>query len=395
MTTDKNLPLIPISEFVASKQAGLFQTLKQPRFTGQLILTSPKGHQWTFFLYLGRIMYATGGNHPVRRWRRNLAFYLNQINWDPKSWQKDLENIPDQELNTTCWEYQLLCLWVEQQKISREQVAKMIRGVITEIFFDVTQAVQITYQIKRDHNLSTQLVLIDADQVIMESWKLWQTWQMAKVADRSPNSAPVIKLPEQLQNRTTPKTYQVLSKLLDGQRTLRDLALIMGKNLVEVTSSLMPYVQAGLVELIELPDLPAPLIQDPLTQDPQNIPMIVCIDDSPLICQTMEKIVTGAGYQFLGVNDALRALAVVLSNKPDLIFLDLIMPNANGYEICGQLRKLNFFKNTPIVILTGKDGIIDRVRSKMVGATDFLSKPVDSELVLETIRKYLKARVFD
>jgi len=85
----------------------------------------------------------------------------------------------------------------------------------------------------------------------------------------------------------------------------------------------------------------------------------------------------------------------VLSTKPDLIFLDLIMPNANGYEICGQLRKLNFFKNTPIVILTGNDGIIDRVRSKMVGATDFLSKPIDSELVLETIRKYLKTKVFD
>jgi two-component system, chemotaxis family, response regulator PixG len=395
MTTDKNVPLIPISEFVASKQAGLFQTLKQPRFTGQLILTGPKGDQWTFYLYLGRIMYATGGSHPVRRWRRNLALYMNQIPFDLKNIQKDLENIPNKDLIHTCWEYQLLCLWVEQQKISREQVAKMIRAVITEIFFDVTQAVQITYQIKRDNNLSTQLVLIDADQVIVESWKLWQAWQSAKVADRSPNSAPVIKLPEQLQSRTPPKTYQVLSKLLDGQRTLRDLAITMRKNIVEITRSLMPYVQAGLVELVDLPDLQAPLIQDFSSQDQTQNPVIACIDDSPVICQTMEKIVTGAGYQFIGINDALRAIAVVLSNKPDLIFLDLIMPNANGYEICGQLRKLNFFKNTPIVILTGNDGIIDRVRSKMVGATDFLTKPVDQELVLETIRKYLRQKAND
>lgn len=392
MTTDKNVPLIPISEFVASKQAGLFQTLKQPRFTGQLILTGPKGDQWTFYLYLGRIMYATGGNHPVRRWRRNLALYMNQIPFDLKSLQKDLENIPNKDLIHTCWEYQLLCLWVEQHKISREQVAKMIRAVITEIFFDVTQAVQITYQIKRDNNLSTQLVLIDADQVIVESWKLWQAWQSAKVADRSPNSAPVIKLPEQLQSRTSPKTYQVLSKLLDGQRTLRDLAITMRKNIVEVTRSLMPYVQAGLVELVDLSDLQAPLIQDFSTQDQNQSPVIACIDDSPVICQTMEKIVTGAGYQFIGINDALRAIAVVLANKPDLIFLDLIMPNANGYEICGQLRKLNFFKNTPIVILTGNDGLIDRVRSKMVGATDFLTKPIDNDIVLETIRKYLKQK---
>ncbi|NCQ42456.1 MAG: response regulator, partial [Cyanobacteria bacterium] len=79
--------------------------------------------------------------------------------------------------------------------------------------------------------------------------------------------------------------------------------------------------------------------------------------------------------------------------KPDLIFLDLIMPNANGYEICSQLRKLTFFKHTPIVILTGNDGLVDRVRAKMVGSTDFISKPVDTALVLDTIRKHLKLTV--
>ena len=66
------------------------------------------------------------------------------------------------------------------------------------------------------------------------------------------------------------------------------------------------------------------------------------------------------------------------------------MPNANGYEICSQLRKLSVFRNTPIVILTGNDGIVDRVRAKMVGASDFLSKPVKQEVVLEVIRKYTK-----
>jgi chemotaxis family two-component system response regulator PixG len=66
------------------------------------------------------------------------------------------------------------------------------------------------------------------------------------------------------------------------------------------------------------------------------------------------------------------------------------MPNANGYELCGQLRKLSLFRQTPIVILTGNDGIVDRVRAKMVGSTDFLSKPVNPDTVLTTIRKYLK-----
>ncbi|NEP29632.1 response regulator, partial [Moorena sp. SIO3I6] len=119
-------------------------------------------------------------------------------------------------------------------------------------------------------------------------------------------------------------------------------------------------------------------------------PLIACVDDSPLICQSMEKILTSEGYRFVAINDALRAIATLLATKPELIFLDLVMPNANGYEICGQLRRLSFFRNTPIVILTGNDGIIDRVRAKMVGSSDFMSKPINPEEVLRVIIKHLK-----
>jgi len=126
------------------------------------------------------------------------------------------------------------------------------------------------------------------------------------------------------------------------------------------------------------------------TPDVPTGPLIACIDDSPLMCQTLEKILTTANYQFIGINDPLRAIAILLARKPELIFLDLVMPNANGYEICGQLRRLSIFKHTPIVILTGNDGIVDRVRAKMVGSTDFLGKPVNPDQVLSTILKYIK-----
>ena len=69
------------------------------------------------------------------------------------------------------------------------------------------------------------------------------------------------------------------------------------------------------------------------------------------------------------------------------------MPNTNGYEICTRLRKVSAFRHTPIVILTGNDGVIDRVRAKVVGATDFLTKPIQAELVLEIAKKYLNATV--
>lgn len=396
MMTASYPPQNPISipEFTPSRQTSFFDTLKQPRFSGQLILTNSKGEQWFFYLYLGRIMYATGGTHPVRRWRRHIARYLPEIASKLSSLQLDLASLGNQDFRL-CWEYQLLCLWVEQQKISREKAARMIRSIIIEVLFDITQTMEVTCELRQDNLLSTRLVLIDADQLINEAHKQWQGWQGAKVADRSPNSAPIIRQAEELQQRTSPQVYQTLKQLLDGNQTLRDLSVRMKRDVVTVTSSLLPYVQMGLVELITIEDL-SPPVSTPTptgtvsTPEVSASPLVACVDDSPLMCQTLEKILLGANYQFLGINDPLRAIAILLARKPAVIFLDLVMPNANGYEICGQLRKLSFFRNTPIIILTGNDGIVDRVRAKMVGSTDFMSKPVNPDLVLSAIRKHLK-----
>ena len=388
-------PLV-IRDFNAAKQVEFFETLKKNRFSGLLVLTNPKGEKWFFFFYLSRIIYATGGIHPVRRWRRNLITHLPQIASQPSTVQADLASIAPEKVRIS-WEYELLCLWVEQQKITREQAAKMIRGSIVEILFDITQGTAVACELKSNILLQPRLVLIDAEQVIAESQQLWQAWQEAKIADRSPNSAPIIRHPEQLQQKTTPQVYQTLSQLLDGQQTLRDLSIRMKRHVLPVMSSLLPYIQTGLVELTNLPDFPSPLappaagIGGPPSQiTTGRVPIIACVDDSPLMCQTMEKILTAANYQFVGINDPLRAIAILLARKPDLIFLDLVMPNANGYEICGQLRKMSFFKDTPIVILTGNDGLVDRVRAKMVGSTDFISKPVEPEMVISTIRRHLR-----
>jgi chemotaxis family two-component system response regulator PixG len=395
-SNDSSFTSIPFAEFSALKQTSFFANLRQPRFSGEVILIGPQKMQWVFYLYLGRIVYATGGNHPVRRFRRNLLAFFPHLPFHMSAIQADIDSL-ELKNNDDCWEYELLCLWVEQEKISLEQASKMIRNSIVEILFDVTQVMQVTCQLKPDKNLpfSTRLVLIDAEQVIAEAQKLWHYWQSAKIADRSPDMAPIITQPQELQQQTNAKLYHTLTQLLDGQQTLRDLSVRMKKDVVVVTRSLLPYVQRGLVRLINIPDLEPPKLPDKeeyIDTSSNNNITIACVDDSALICQTMEKIITDAGYNFIGINDALRAIALLLAKKPDLIFLDLIMPNANGYEICSQLRKLTFFKHTPIVILTGNDGFVDRVRAKMVGSSDFISKPVDANLVRETIRKHLKLK---
>nr|MCU0536057.1 DUF4388 domain-containing protein [Hydrococcus sp. Prado102] len=100
-------------ELSAPKQTELFDTLKQRQFSGQLILTNEKGRQWTFYLSAGRIICATGGFHPVRRWQRNLvAVVPNSPKMPAQSsmWQSSLKKTSPQSLRVG-WEYQLLCYW--------------------------------------------------------------------------------------------------------------------------------------------------------------------------------------------------------------------------------------------------------------------------------------------
>jgi chemotaxis family two-component system response regulator PixG len=291
------------------------------------------------------------------------------------------------------WEYQLFSFWIEQEKISQDQTAQLIQSVLEEVLFDLSQEEGLTHQIKEHQCTSKPLTLIDEAQAIEEVQQLWQDLWDAKFTGYSLNTAPIIRQPKQLKKYTSVKSYNALTQLLDGETTLRDLAIRMKRDVVQVTRLLLPYIKSGLVELVSISDLPNPVNRSvpdlPSEQVNPTKPLIACVDDSAAVCQTLDKLLTAAGYRFIGINDGLRALTTLLTYKPDLIFLDLMMPNTNGYEICSQLRKAPSFRNTPIIILTGNNGIVDQVRARLFGATDFLSKPVDAGKVLSAISRQL------
>jgi CheY-like chemotaxis protein len=117
--------------------------------------------------------------------------------------------------------------------------------------------------------------------------------------------------------------------------------------------------------------------------------LVACIDDSPAVGRMLTQILNLSGYEALTITNPLKGITTLLDRKPDLIFLDLMMPNTNGYEICSILRKTSIFKDTPIIILTQSDCTIDRVRAKLVGSSGFLTKPIEPNKIVKVVDKYL------
>ncbi|MDB9373285.1 response regulator [Nodularia sphaerocarpa] len=116
---------------------------------------------------------------------------------------------------------------------------------------------------------------------------------------------------------------------------------------------------------------------------------IACIDDSPTVLNSIKLFLDGNTFSVVTINDPVKALMQILRSKPDLILLDVEMPNLDGYELCSLLRRHSALKNIPIIMVTGKTGFIDKAKAKMVRSSGYLTKPFTQPELLKMVFKYL------
>lgn len=112
---------------------------------------------------------------------------------------------------------------------------------------------------------------------------------------------------------------------------------------------------------------------------------ILVIDDEPEITEIVEAFLTEAGYRVMVENNPHNSFDAAASFKPDIILLDIMMPGADGYDICAKFKNNPQFSNTPIIFLTGKDRNDDMGRSFKAGGDMFIKKPFSCERLLEIV----------
>lgn len=116
--------------------------------------------------------------------------------------------------------------------------------------------------------------------------------------------------------------------------------------------------------------------------------LVLVVDDSPTIRKIVELTLRREGYEVAGAESGVTALAAVADRTPDLILLDVMLPNLNGYQICQLLKRNSRCKAVPVVMLSGKDGMFDKMKGRLAGAADYVTKPFDAKKLVATVAKY-------
>ncbi|MEM8614584.1 MAG: response regulator [Cyanobacteria bacterium P01_H01_bin.105] len=413
----------------------LSQRLELPNnhFEGHLVL---RDHNiiWTLHFAQGRLMFATDELHSIRRWNRTINQYF------PK-FQLNIET--SQLSEHKYWQLYLLEQGFQKQQLSLVRAKLMLRETIQECLFELSQCTSLesewqSVRLPISRFFRTIALSKWEVQMIMHKVKdMQQDWQQIELTGVSPILSPTLTKPVDPQHLTIPHHY------ITGKYTLWYISRILNTSLIEITTSLLPLARDEVLEFKSVPDLPlieaqlspfsiTPEQSTPVTAQsnfkitipskviskktsksssslvvstgissdtlpPETIssnndhqPLIACIDDSPVLAYSLKKILATGGYRTLIIPEPMQGFSKLIEHMPSLILLDVMLPNTDGYNICRFLRDTSAFKETPIIILTGRSKPVDRARASMAGATEFLVKPPEAKELLKMIRKHLR-----
>jgi len=116
---------------------------------------------------------------------------------------------------------------------------------------------------------------------------------------------------------------------------------------------------------------------------------VMVIDDSNTIRKTTEAILKKAGYQVYTAADGFEAMALITDHRPDIIFVDIMMPRLDGYQTCTLIKNNRHFRETPVVMLSSKDGLFDRARGRIAGSEQHINKPFTQDELIAAIARHV------
>ncbi len=406
--TERTLNPIKLLEQLATSQA-----------KGCLRITS-NDVVWLLYFYEGKLFYANHSLEPIERLEQHLRrispiVLANQVYTDLR------EQLKEANLEATypSLDYQAIRWLIAQGHISEQTAGTLVKSISKEVLQSYLLVTTGTSELISRETAFPIWWSGNFLFVTKECQTELQAWQALQPAIQSPYQRPYLMNVEH--PLLTPDVKAKLSKILIGF-SFRQLSLLLKQDELTVANNLYRLISNKIVGL--RPAQPpfdrlhklyaAGLDKDRFDEKTQSVTdtlnavnpdnsnalstgdlteqatyKIACVDDSPTILREINRFLDGDSFKVFPIVDSGTALMKIIRINPDIILLDVGMPTIDGYKLCSMLRKHPAFKKTPIVMVTGNTGIIDRAKAKMAGSTDYMTKPFTQSGLIEMVSSHL------
>ncbi|MBW4645301.1 MAG: response regulator [Goleter apudmare HA4340-LM2] len=348
----------------------LFQKLHPLSLLAQLTSRRATGHlrvysgtvSWSIFLENGKLTYASYSDKLFERLDshlRRLSQQIPTLNSATRVQMRLMFEAKNENQSIPNADYQAICWLVDQEHITPSQAAYLIDELAKEVLESFLALKEGSYEFNSDVSLGElpKFGRLDLRLLVEHCQKQLRNRQNIQSPVPASGGSPVTS------TTRLPQT-QPQSSIKIGQQ-----APLQRPNNFEVAEERNQTFTQQTVN--------------------KSLYTIACIDDSQTVLNSINHFLDESTFSVVMINDPVKALMQILRSKPDLILLDVEMPNLDGYELCSLLRRHSNFKNTPIIMVTGRTGFIDRAKAKVVRSSGYLTKPFTQSELLKMVFKHI------
>jgi twitching motility two-component system response regulator PilG len=349
----------------------VLQDLLRQRASGKLIISDPNdlSVKWRVYIGQGKVHFANSAVGEKERLTFLLKHHYPQAQFKlPNQFEGD---------------YEYICNFFKLGKFSFQQTRKILSQLTQEALIHFLSLPRASLYFEKILGLDPLILALPIKELVLSIRPLLRNWVILKSDISSPFQKPILKDLSSLKDQSwlDIKDYQFLQTnyhLLQGELCLYEIATRTNRDILDLAMLMQPLIKSQII-----------------TMSPFNSKietkkiLIACIDDSKSTHRIVKMTLEASGFQVLNILEPSHALTTFVKNRPQLILMDINMPEIDGYELCRMLGQSHLLKDIPVIMLTGRDGFLDKIKAKMVGAVGYISKPFDPQTLIKTVQSHL------
>jgi len=350
------------------------QSLLMSNTSGQLTIYDPfdESVKWRVYIGDGKVHFANS----IIGQKERLSYFLGRC-------------FPEKQLKITAEitdDYQYLCELWRQEQISSQEIRKILGKLTQEALIQCLALPRATLEFENKLGLENLLVSLPLKSLILPVRNQVRHWLQVRGEIRSPFQRPLLENKEKIRNQMwiEGKEYELIEKFeryFTQNLCLYEIANQINKHTLEIALCLHPLINAGGIKMLPYKE-----------EKSDERPLVACIDDSKGIQKIVKLTLEASGLRVISVLEPATAMTTFVRNKPELILMDINMPEIDGYKLSYMFRQSTILQDIPIIMLTGRDGMLDRVKAKMVGAVGYISKPFNPQELVNAVHAQIKQR---